>query len=359
MHRLRPLLALFALIFALLLNACGGSSPSTQQHVHRATTSTATITTPAPEPAPLKEGYTRCSDGKVVKAEAGACIKQELHGQGFRLIPPLTAAGGRAQCIDISRWQPHPQFHVLYGQGIRCVIVQGADNEHASNPFFASQIRSAHEAGMKVGVYIFAEGAFGIYQANALIQVAHSERSRITLGAAIDAEVSSAYPQVCRIAQTLERSFYLVYVYGSPGTYRGGRCTKYVWPAVWGTRSPIPLSGYSSSAIVFWQWCGTCRLLGNDGEIDRDEDRGLIGLSKAKPKPKPKPLTPSQKKAKLRKLDQLLGAYVPANEVEAPTRQFNPHGHNCQHPPFKHAYPSARYNGACEQWAREAKALRR
>lgn len=340
MHRR---LASLAILSSLLVAGCGGSahSPVTQQHVHEAT---------APAPAPvIPEGMTTCSDGKIVRAEAGACIRQELHQQGFQLVAPLTAAGGRAQCIDISRWQPHPQFGVLHRQGIRCVIVQGAANEHASNPYFDSQVRSAHEAGMKVGVYIFAEGAFGVYQADALIAVVRSERSRITLGAAVDAEVDSAYPQVCRIAQTLERSFYLVYVYGSPGTYRGGHCSKYVWPAVWGTRAPVPLSGYRSSAIVFWQWCGTCRLLGNDGEIDRDEDRGLIGLSEVKPRPKPKPLTPSQKHAKLAKVNRLLGAY---------DKRRNPHGHNCQHPPFRHAYPSAHYNGACLKWANETKALR-
>lgn len=59
------------------------------------------------------------------------------------------------------------------------------------------------------------------------------------------------------------------------------------------------------------------------------------------PAPKPKP-SPSQR---LRALDALLGAYS----------KRNPHGHNCQHPPYKHAYPSARYDHACEVWAQEAK----
>lgn len=324
---LLPLLAV-----AALLAGCGG------QHT--------TTTRSAPQPAPtVPEGYTQCSDGTIVRAEAGACIKHEL-GENLQLVAPLTA-GPRAQCIDISRWQPHPQFGVLHRQGIRCVIVQGAADAHASNPFFDSQIRSAHEAGLLVGVYIFAEGAPGKAQADALIAVASSERSRITLGAGVDAEVDVAYAHVCAISHELERSFYLVYVYGSPGTYQGGHCTKYVWPAIWGTRSPVPLPGYSSSAIVFWQWCGTCRLAGNDGEIDRDEDRGLIALSH--PAPPPKPLTPKQKKAKEHTLEHLLGAY---------DRRHNPHGHNCQHPPFKHAYPSARFNHACAVWAHQLAALK-
>lgn len=64
------------------------------------------------------------------------------------------------------------------------------------------------------------------------------------------------------------------------------------------------------------------------------------------PPPKPKPRTRSQLKAYLRSLDRLLGAYNAGS---------SPHGHNCARPPYKHAYPSARYNGACGEWAKEAR----
>jgi len=65
---------------------------------------------------------------------------------------------------------------------------------------------------------------------------------------------------------------------------------------------------------------------------------------KPKPKPKPKP-SPSRRRVEL---GRLLGAYS----------KRNPHGHNCAHPPYKHAYPSAHYNRLCALWARGIRSLR-
>lgn len=63
---------------------------------------------------------------------------------------------------------------------------------------------------------------------------------------------------------------------------------------------------------------------------------------KPKPKPRPKPAT-------ARALDALLGAHSARD----------PHGHNCADPPYRHAYPSARYNHACAAWAHERRELLR
>lgn len=341
-RRLQLLLIPILLALALLLGACGKSTTHTAP-ASRAPETTTTTTTPAtpfvchPKQPP----------------EMGECIRQELEHTGVKPARPKFGAlplalRGRTQGIDISRYQPHPAFRLLYRQGIRFVIVQGADNAHASNPFFASQVREAHEAGMQVGVYIFAEGDSSTAQANALISVASSERSRITLGAYVDAEVGSAYPHVCGIVSVLVHHFWIVGVYGSPGTYAGGACGA-SWPAEWGFSLASPLPGFSFHSMVLRQWCGTCVLSGV-GEVDRDEDLGALAKSHVKPKPKPKPLTKKQAQARLAQVNRLLGAY---------DRRSNPHGHNCQHPPFKHAYPSAAYNGACEKWAIEAKALRK
>jgi len=282
-----------------------------------------------------------------VPAQMGECVRQELQTGGRTIEPqatpppPNVGASFRTQGIDISRWQPHPDFRELYREGIRFVIIQGADNDHASNPFFDSQVRSAHEAGMKIGVYVFTEGAFGTYQADALIAAARSERSRIELGAFVDAEVPSAYSQACRVAAALSHSFNVVGVYGSPGTYRGGRCVGYVWPAEWSTASPYPLSGYPFSAIALRQWCGTCRLSGNDGEIDRDEDRGLLELVKPPAPPKPK-----------RSLKQ---AYTVRRELRADLTR-----HHCRQPPWHVAVglsgrPNGHYEHSCHVWLSEGR----
>lgn len=272
--------------------------------------------------------------------EMGECIRQELEHHGVKPANPKFGAfaptlHGHTQGIDISRYQPHPAFRELYREGIRFVIVQGADNAHASNPFFASQVREAHEAGMQVGVYIFAEGDSSTAQADTLIAVAASERSRITLGAYVDAEVGSAYPRACGIVSVLEHHFWIVGVYGSPGTYEGGACGV-AWPAEWGFSLASPLPGFSFASMKLRQWCGTCQVSGV-GEVDRDEDLGALALSHIKPKP-----TPNR-----HELDALLGAYS----------KRNPHGHNCAKPPYRHAYSSARYDHACAVWAHEVKDL--
>lgn len=75
--------------------------------------------------------------------------------------------------------------------------------------------------------------------------------------------------------------------------------------------------------------------------------RSFLRIAHPPLEPAPKP-TRKQLEARLRALDRLLGAY---------DRRRDPHGHNCQHPPYKHAYPSARFNGACAAWAAEARAI--
>lgn len=319
LRRLSSLIAL-ALLAVLLFVGCGSSS-------HSASSST----TPAP---PASAQPFVCHP--KAPPQLGECIRQELESRSIAPAAPKLSAtfgltAGVQQGIDISRWQPHPDFRALFREGIRFVIVQGADNAHESNPFFDSQVRSAHEAGMLVGVYIFAEGDSSSAQANALIAAAAPERSRIVLGAYVDAEVDSAYPRACGVAAALARSFPHVGVYGSPGTYRGGRCTGGVWGACWGGGPPCALPGYPFSAIVLRQWCGTCRLGGNDGEIDRDEDRGAIALSHAKPKP----ISRAQRKL------ELDGKY----RKRAGERAFL-QAHHCRQPPW-HAAKPAHYEHAC------------
>lgn len=279
------------LVFMLVLAGCGSSRAPSVTHT-------------AGERAPFVCHH-------KVPAQLGECIRQELESNGVKPAAPRLStrfgAAYHAQGVDISRWQPHPAFHELYRQGIRFVIVQGADNCSESNPFFDSQVRSAHEAGMAIGVYVFAEGCAASGQAAALERAAASERSRITLGAHVDAEVPSAYGQACSIVAALSRSFYIVGVYGSPGTYGGGRCRGVVWPAEWGGGAVYPLAGYPFSAVKLRQWCGTCYLAGNAGQIDRDEDLGLLALAH----PSPPPESPSQRRARLRRElaghEQILG----------------------------------------------------
>jgi hypothetical protein len=99
-----------------------------------------------------------------------------------------------------------------------------------------------------------------------------------------DAEVPGAYQQACPYtARARSLGVHVYGVYSSPGLWPGYRCAGYVWPAEWGGGAAYPLPGYPSSAIKVRQWCGTCRLAGFSGEVDRDEDRGVLALSRAAP----------------------------------------------------------------------------
>lgn len=276
----RKVLVLLPLLVSLIVAGCGGAS----SHPSPGVTQPAAPFACHPKTPP----------------QAGECIRQELEAEGVKPTEPRPSARFGAafhvQGIDISRWQPHPRFRELYREGIRFVIVQGADGCSESNPFFDSQVQSAHEAGMRIGVYVFAEGCSPAGQAAALKQASTPERSRITLGAAVDAEVPAAYPVACAVASALSHHFHIIDTYGSPGTYRGGRCTGGNWPAEWSLSVASPLPGYPFSTVKVRQWCGTCTLGGNDGQIDRDEDLGLLALAH----PKPKPISPARRRALVR-----------------------------------------------------------
>jgi hypothetical protein len=217
----------------------------------------------------------------------GECIRQELEASGIAPAKPEMPGAtfgesiGRAQCVDVSRWQRVPDFRAAR---VRCVIIQTNDGS-VPNPYFRAQVAAAKRAGIPWGVYVYLEGFSGAVQADmALSMSAHLGR---TLGVWGDAEQSSAYPQACSFTAHAHRVAHIVGVYGSPGTYAGGHCVGLSWPAEWGNGVAYPLPGYPASSIAIRQWCGTCRLSGFSGEVDRDEDLGLLALAHSKPKPRP------------------------------------------------------------------------
>lgn len=223
-----------------------------------------------------------------VPASMGECIKQELRSKGIRPAAPLaTELFGvyHGQCVDISRWQGFPSWGLIYQAGVRCVIVQTNDGG-AHNPYFAAQVRGAISARLKVGVYVFLENASGSYQADVLGSVASSARGA-TLGAWIDVEVPGSYYHSCETAARLRAVWHyrIVGVYSSPGNMPYGidYCSLFSWVAEWGGGGTYPLPGFPASSIKMRQWCGTCRLQGFGGEVDRDEDLGLMALAQPTP----------------------------------------------------------------------------
>lgn len=265
---MRRILTAAVMAVALTVAAGCGSKPS-----------------PAPHPAvPTKAPFV-CQPQAA--PAAGECQRQELAYRGIK--PSATAPSfslGRAQGIDISRYQPHPAFRTLYSEGIRFVIIQTNAGGCACNPFFDEQVRDAHAAGLKVGVYVFVEASSASEQTDLLGRIAAPVRSLINAGAYVDTEVPGAYERGCEIVARLFSvwHFYTAGIYASNGTWPGYECQGFDWPAKWGGLvSPLP--GYPFSRTLLRQWCGTCYLNGV-GETDRDEDLGLLARSTpSKPAP--------------------------------------------------------------------------
>jgi Glycosyl hydrolases family 25 len=277
----RFLLAALAVLFALLaLLTVGCGSRSTSPSPPRV----------APRPAFV------CHPR--VPAEGSECIRQKLEYEGVTPAAPSTppakvvpsASSGvidasltltfAPQCVDVSVYQRVPDFTLA---GVRCVIIQTNDGGYR-NPLFRAQVQAADRARIPWGVYTFiAPGESGASQAETAISM--SQGLGRTLGVWADAEVPGAYQEACPYtARARSASIHIYGVYSSPGLWPGYRCDGYIWPAEWGTGPVYPLSGYPQSAIVFRQWCGTCTLAGI-GEVDRDEDHGLLTLAHGAPRP--------------------------------------------------------------------------
>ena len=253
---MRHLLIFAALCAALIAAGCGSTSPPRVAH-----------------PA-----ATTCIH--KTPAQAGECV-----GQHFGIKPGATAptSTARAQCVDISVWQGVPNL-----SAVKCVIIQTNDG-NTRNGLFYQQVAAAQRAHIPWGVYTFLEAFSGEAQANVALSMSDG-RGR-TLGVWADAEQNGVYAQACGYVNRAARSAHIYGVYSSPGLWPGYRCAGYIWPAEWGGGGAYPLPGYPASAVKLRQNCGTCRLPGFGGEVDRDEDLGLLALAKppAPPKPKPRP----------------------------------------------------------------------
>jgi hypothetical protein len=319
---------LVAVFAAAIICGCGSTPSSSGSHPQ---TKPSTLTFSEPN-------GTRCVTR--IPPSMGECVAQAERAAGHNptLAAPRTE---HQQCADWSIYQGgEPNT-----SGLHCVIIQAAYGLNVERSVY-SQINDARRHGIPYGVYDFGEP--GIYAGYELAFI-HRLAAGAPLGYWFDAEVSGVFWRSCEFtseAQALGLRIFGVFSY--PGGYAAGggtRCAGLLWASEWGVSGPYPFGGYTASAIVLWQDCGTCDRFGVTTDLDVDE--GLIALTNPpKPKPKPKPhRNHRQLEAYLRAVDRLLGAYSKAN----------PHGHNCANPPYHHAYSSARFDPACAQWAREAR----
>lgn len=242
-------------------------------------------------------------------------------------LPP-TAAGARL-IPDVSEFQGCE----LHSEVIFRVYEAGTEREDANAGCHAREAKRLH---VWFSVYSFLRPGHGgcAGQANRTVQIVRH------LGGVVGAIVADAEVPLppgfvrCFLAQ-VQRDGFEALEYTCPGC--GDEQVGRIWIASYPTRPPGRWVAHQFSDNF------PCRGIRGDCSVDE-------GILSIRTQPKPKPLTPHQKTAKLHALEHLLGAF---------NRRTNPHGHNCQHPPFKHAYPSARFNHACASWAGEVAALRK
>lgn len=339
-----------ALVFAL--SGCGGGST---QH----TTSHAVTNPNTPAKVTLASGkpglhFAEPNGSTCVTRDppaANECIEEYYSTEGTlgRAVTPLSTVVAPKPKVSISSHQQCADWSVYQGYyprttGLSCVIVQAAYGGNRE-PSVSSQISDLKAHGIPYGAYNFGEpGVSGGYEFRRTKELAPNA----PLGYWFDAEVSGVFWRSCEF--TSEAAAYHTHVYGVfsyPGGYvagGGGHCQGYLWASEWGVGGPYAFGGYPSSAIVLWQYCGTCFRYGV--EIDLDQDRGLIALGNP-PKPKPKP-TPAQIKTKEK--HQLNQDYKLRTELRV-LEGNPPKGHVCRPGHGRHVTPDTKsYRHACDVW---------
>jgi hypothetical protein len=238
----------------------------------------ATSSPPATRPAPFV-----CHP--KAPAQMGECVRQQFEAEGKTPVQPsLTFGAARAQCVDVSVWNGVPNFKAA---GVRCVIIQTNDGGSRNSLFYA-QVAAAKRAEIPWGVYTFTEANMsGASQAAIALSMSNG-RGR-SAGVWTDVETPGSYSRACEyINYALAHGVHIAGKYSAPGLVEGAACQGYDWPAEWGYGRAYPLPGYSQARTIIRQNCGTCHLSGFSGQVDRDEDLGLLVLAHP-PTPAPKP----------------------------------------------------------------------
>lgn len=279
-----------------------------------------------PQAAVKKKAVVKCVP-PVGQGVAGVCAPHQL------AVPEPRFASQSRLIPDVSEFQGC----ALHSEAIVRVYEAGTDRKDTNAACHFRELRRKH---VWSAAYFFARPpGFGRApgckeQARRATAIA---KSLGVVGPIIDdAEVPLPRGFVRCVKSEIERLHFPAVEYTCPGC--GDEQVGRIWIASVPTR---PRGHWVAHQFSF---AFNCRGVFGDCSVNE----GITSIRRAHPKPKPKPLTPKQKSTKLKTLNRLLGAY---------DKRKNPHGHNCQHPPFRHAYPNARFNHACDEWAKEKRKL--
>lgn len=339
----------FTLVVALVLflAGCGGSHkpPPTPGSVH------------APEQNySIKKSEQECPQAADGHGTMGGCAPHRVGLAAPKSAQAVGVSGGPTY-VDLSNNDPCYCGSSIRAAGHAGLIVKMNQGTGFIDSTAVGMIASGRHAGLAVGGYDFDED-YSISEARVFVSrlkaAGIGPHSTNTFPAIFDVEFGSFSLNGLRlqIAYT-ESQGYRVAVYTGEWYWTPHAGCTWVGRPAW-------LAGYPTAPRP----CGMAPFYFKDHQYT---EHGYVGAGQfgdvsihfagtasfnayvRRNVPKPKPLTPKQKRAKLAELNRLLGAY---------NRRHNPHGHNCQHPPYPHAYPSARFNHACGVWAGEVRKLR-
>ena len=181
--------------------------------------------------------------------------------------------------VDVSHWQHPVDFGALHDSGVKAVILKATQGSHWVDATFTKKLLGAHEAGLLIGAYHFADDTSPATQATHFLTVAGS----VPL-LAIDIEpnhmggtvtVSGAAEIAARVHSALARSPKIYIGKYGPDDKGGGlpnlilaRCD--LWVPKYGptidAHHDLP-AGWTS--WMLWQHTRTGKVDGYTGNIDR------------------------------------------------------------------------------------------
>lgn len=185
--------------------------------------------------------------------------------------------------VDLSHWQPDPNFEEMKKGGIQAVILKATQGSGWVDPTFVGRLRRAERAGLLVGAYHFCDASPPIDQARHFLNLAGSVSVL-----ALDIEENTISGGTVQISQVAEMTAYvqmatgrlpLVYIPrdGPSGTGAGlpngilAQCP--LWLPEYGN-DPVPPPGWQN--WLLWQFTDTAAVPGVPVRCDRSRFAGTV-----------------------------------------------------------------------------------
>lgn len=239
-----------------------------------------------PNEEPLEDPFAAAADGDPMALRLSA-MQQDGGTATFSQFTPRELHNETLRKgIDVSAWQGSINWPQVAADGVEFAIIRAAGRTYGTgalfkDSYFASNMRGAKAAGLKVGVYIFSQAITveeAIEEADYLLSLVRGysidlplvfdfeyvSGGRLTsgLGKRLSTDICNAF------CKRVEAAGYESMVYGNPSTLGGCLYPKEfgrVWLAHY-----IKKTTYSASDYEYWQCSGAGTVNGIEGDVDLD-----------------------------------------------------------------------------------------